>query len=150
MTQSTNPPPPLTAPPPFSSYVNKVSSSSQLGPRKVVPPLTYCQSTNMPPPPVLTHHNLPYRILTAPPSKRRKIRVIEGNAKCRHLKKLTCKGTLRQMLSEFIDWKEQFSHVGIFNPALVCCSSPLLSGSTPPLPCVNNYRSIFFDDDILL
>ncbi len=26
---------------------------------------------------------------------RRKIRLIEGNAKCRHLKKLTCKGTLR-------------------------------------------------------
>ncbi len=24
---------------------------------------------------------------------RRKIRLIEGNAKCRHLKKLTCKGT---------------------------------------------------------
>ncbi len=30
-------------------------------------------------------------------------------------KKLTCKGTLRQMLSEFI---ETFSHVGIFDPAL--------------------------------
>ncbi len=28
---------------------------------------------------------------------RRKIRLIEGNAKCRHLKKLTCKGTLRQV-----------------------------------------------------
>ncbi len=27
---------------------------------------------------------------------RRKIRHIEGNAKCRHLKKLTCKGTLGQ------------------------------------------------------
>ncbi len=25
---------------------------------------------------------------------RRKIRLIEGNAKCRHLKKFTCKGTL--------------------------------------------------------
>jgi hypothetical protein len=29
--------------------------------------------------------------------ERRKIRLIEGNAKCRHLKKLTCKGTLRQV-----------------------------------------------------
>ncbi len=29
---------------------------------------------------------------------RRKIRLIEGNAKCRHLKKLTCKGTLRQLI----------------------------------------------------
>ncbi len=28
---------------------------------------------------------------------RRKIRLIEGNAKCRHLKKFTCKGTLRQV-----------------------------------------------------
>ncbi len=28
---------------------------------------------------------------------RRKIRLIEGNAKCRHLKKLSCKGTLRQV-----------------------------------------------------
>jgi hypothetical protein len=29
--------------------------------------------------------------------KRRKIRFIEGNAKCRHLKKLTCKRALRQV-----------------------------------------------------
>jgi hypothetical protein len=29
--------------------------------------------------------------------ERRKIRLIEGNAKCRHLKQLTCKVTLRQM-----------------------------------------------------
>ncbi len=28
---------------------------------------------------------------------RRKIRLIEGNAKCRYLKKFTCKGTLRQV-----------------------------------------------------
>jgi hypothetical protein len=28
---------------------------------------------------------------------RRKIRFIEGNAKCRHLKKLTCEGTLRKV-----------------------------------------------------
>jgi hypothetical protein len=28
---------------------------------------------------------------------RRKKRLIEGNAKCSHLKKLTCKGTLRQV-----------------------------------------------------
>ncbi len=28
---------------------------------------------------------------------RRKIRPIESNAKCRYLKKLTCKGTLRQV-----------------------------------------------------
>ncbi len=29
---------------------------------------------------------------------RRKIRLIDGNAKCRHLKVLTCKGALRQVL----------------------------------------------------
>ena len=29
--------------------------------------------------------------------ERRKIRLIEGNAKCRHLKKVTSKGTLRQV-----------------------------------------------------
>jgi hypothetical protein len=28
--------------------------------------------------------------------RRRNIRLIEGNAKCRQLKKITCKGTLRQ------------------------------------------------------
>jgi hypothetical protein len=28
---------------------------------------------------------------------RRKVRLIEGNAKCRYLKKLNCKGTLRQV-----------------------------------------------------
>jgi hypothetical protein len=30
-------------------------------------------------------------------TNRRKIKLIEGNAKCRHLKQLTCKGTLRQV-----------------------------------------------------
>jgi hypothetical protein len=30
---------------------------------------------------------------------RRKIKFIEGNAKCRHLTKLTCKGTLRQVFN---------------------------------------------------
>ena len=29
--------------------------------------------------------------------RRRKTRLIEGNAKCRHLNKLNCKGTLRQV-----------------------------------------------------
>jgi hypothetical protein len=38
-------------------------------------------------------------------SSRRKIRLIDVNAKCRHLKKFTRKGTFRQVLSEFIDWR---------------------------------------------
>jgi hypothetical protein len=29
--------------------------------------------------------------------ERRQVRVIKGNAKCRHLKKFTCKGTLRKV-----------------------------------------------------
>ncbi len=32
-----------------------------------------------------------------PGRQRRKVRLIEGNAKCRHLKKMTCRGTLRQV-----------------------------------------------------
>jgi hypothetical protein len=58
-------------------------------------------------------------------------------------KKLTCKGTLRHVLSEFIDWRHSPS-CWYFRPSFVnCCSSSsnLLSGSTlpPPLPCVNKY-----------
>ncbi len=53
---------------------------------------------------------------------RRKIRLIEGNAKCRCLKKLTCKGTLRQVFirvyrPEIANFLRTFSHVDIFNPA---------------------------------
>ncbi len=54
---------------------------------------------------------------------RRKIRLIEVNAKCCHLKKLTCKGTFRHLFirvyrREIADFLRRFSHVGIFNPAL--------------------------------
>jgi hypothetical protein len=55
---------------------------------------------------------------------RRKIRLKEGNAKCRQLKKLTCKGTLRQVFIRVY----RFSHVGIFDPALesvLSCVAPL-------------------------
>jgi hypothetical protein len=37
--------------------------------------------------------------ITSPTHRCRKIRLVEGDAKCRHLKKFTCQGTLRQ---EFI------------------------------------------------
>jgi hypothetical protein len=70
----------------------------------------------------------------------RKIRLIEGNAKCRHLKELTCKGTLRQVFIrvyrlQIANFLFKFSYVGIL-PALGSVRpSPLLSGSTlPPLP----------------
>ncbi len=84
---------------------------------------------------------------------RRKIRIIEGNAKCRRLKKLTYIGTLRQVLIS-VYWLEianvlsAFSHVGIFDPALWMWSvlspvAPLPSlwfFSPPvPFPCVNKY-----------
>jgi hypothetical protein len=60
---------------------------------------------------------------------RRKIRLIEGNAKCRHIKNLPVKGLCVRCLSEFIDSQSCF----YFRPSLVnCCPSKLLSGSTPP------------------
>ncbi len=42
--------------------------------------------------------------------------MVGTKAKCRHLKKLTCRRTLRQV---FIDWRYcTDTHVGIFDPAL--------------------------------
>jgi hypothetical protein len=74
---------------------------------------------------------------------RRTMTLIEVNAECRHLKKLTCKGTLRQMLSEFIDRSSQclayiqscwyFQHSFVIC-TLPCCLSPHFSGSTLPPP----------------
>jgi hypothetical protein len=45
----------------------------------------------------------------------RKILLIEAKANCRHLKKLTCKVTSRQV---FIRVCTLEIHVGVFNPAL--------------------------------
>jgi hypothetical protein len=56
-------------------------------------------------------------------------------------KKLICTGTLRQVLPEFIDWRNSQS-CWYFRPSFVnWCPSPLLFGLTlpPPLPCVNKY-----------
>ncbi len=64
--------------------------------------------------------------------------LINSNAKCRHLKKITCKGTLWQVFIRFY-WQEIVMFV--FLPSFVsCCSSNLLSGST--LPFVNKYTRI--------
>jgi hypothetical protein len=62
---------------------------------------------------------------------------MDTKAKCRHLKKLTCKGTLQQGLSEFIDWRNSQS-CWYFQPSFVNnCPSNLLSDSPPSsLPCV--------------
>ena len=45
------------------------------------------------------------------------INFIDARAKCRHIKKFTCKGTLRQV---FIDWSngDTVNHVGIIDPVL--------------------------------
>jgi hypothetical protein len=73
------------------------------------------------------------------PCSRRKIRHIEVITKCRHLKLLTCKGTLRQVFIRVID-KRNSQSCWHFRPCLVnYCFSNLLSGSTLPpfpLPCV--------------
>jgi hypothetical protein len=78
----------------------------------------------------------------------RKIRLIEGNAKCRHLKKLTRERTLRQVIVrvyrlEIANFLCTFSHVGIFIPALDLYSPVLplshslwFNSPLSPLPCV--------------
>jgi hypothetical protein len=73
----------------------------------------------------------------------------EVNAKCRHLKKFICKGTLRQV---YIRDNRQFSCIHsvmlVFSTQLCdlyfpLLPSPILSGSTlpPPHPCVNKYTA---------
>jgi len=63
------------------------------------------------------------------------INYIETKAKGCHLKKFTCKGTLRQCLSKFIGWSYISIICWYFWPSFVnCWPSNLLSGSTlPPL-----------------
>jgi hypothetical protein len=56
----------------------------------------------------------------------------DTKAKCRHLKNLPVKGLCGKRLSEFIDWR-YIPSCWFFLPSIVnCCSSNLLSGSTPP------------------
>ncbi len=60
------------------------------------------------------------------------INYIDTRAKCRHLKKLTCKGTLRQGFIRVYRLGIQ-SVLLVFRPSFVnCCTSNLLSGSTLP------------------
>ncbi len=51
------------------------------------------------------------------------INYIDTKAKHRHLKILICKGTLRHILSEFIDWR-YIIHVGIFDSGLTLLPLP--------------------------
>ncbi len=51
------------------------------------------------------------QVITMMRSKeRRKIRFIEGKAKCLHLKKCTCKGTLRQVSEQFTKLGRKYQH----------------------------------------
>ncbi len=76
----------------------------------------------------------------------RMIRLMEGNAKCRHLKKLACKGTLQLVFIgvyrlEIANFLSSLSF-GIFT--LLWCPSHRFSGSTPPpppIPYVNKYTA---------
>ncbi len=78
----------------------------------------------------------------------RYIRLIEGNAKCRHLKKLSCKGTLRlvfiRVCSQFLAYIQSCCY---FKPSFVICTltcrlSPSLWFNFPPspFPRVNKYK----------
>jgi hypothetical protein len=65
---------------------------------------------------------------------RRKIRLIEGKAKCRHLKKRPAKGLCGRCLIR-VYRLEMDSVMLVFSTQLVnCCPSNLLSGSSIPLP----------------
>ncbi len=58
----------------------------------------------------------------------------DNKTKCRHLKKLTCRGSLRQCLLEFIVWRYGQSW-RYFRPSFLnYCPSNLFCGSPPPSP----------------
>ncbi len=68
------------------------------------------------------------------------INYIDTKAKCLPSKKnWPVKGLSGRFLSEFIDWR--YSQSWYFRLSFVNCSTPLLSGSTPPppLPCAKKY-----------
>ncbi len=83
---------------------------------------------------------------------RRKIRLIEGNAKCRHLKKLTSTaGVIRVCRLEIANFLCTFSHVGIFNPALgsvLSCIAPLPFSLVPLFSSYIGSQSVSFSEFI--
>jgi hypothetical protein len=61
------------------------------------------------------------------------ISYVDAKAKCRHLKILNCKETLRQGFIRV--YRLEIQSCWYFQPSVVnCCTSNLLSGSTLPLP----------------
>jgi hypothetical protein len=78
-------------------------------------------------------------------SQSRKVRLIEGTKKCRHLKKITSKGTLLQVFIRLDNFWRTFSHL-VFSTQLcemyssVLPLSPSLWFNSPPSsPCVNKH-----------
>jgi len=69
--------------------------------------------------------------LVSPP--RRKIRLIEGNAKCHQLKTLTCKGTLRQVYIRVYRLEIKSVMLVFFRP-LLWTVAPVPSLWSPPHP----------------
>jgi hypothetical protein len=74
------------------------------------------------------------------------ITLIEVNAKCHHLKKFTCKGTLLQVFIRVYKLEIARSVILVFSTQLCDLYSPLVPlspslkfNSLPPLPCVNKY-----------
>jgi hypothetical protein len=63
------------------------------------------------------------------------INYIDTKAKCRHLKKFTCQGTLRQVFVRVYIDKRYSQSCWYFRPSFLnCCPSNLLSGSSLPPP----------------
>ncbi len=74
------------------------------------------------------------------------ITLIEVKAKCHHLKKITCKWTLRQVFIRVYKLEITRSVMLVFSTQLCDLYSPLVPlspslkfNSLPPLPCVNKY-----------
>ncbi len=70
------------------------------------------------------------------------INYIDTKSECPYLKILTCKGTVRQVLPEIVDWRYSQSW-WYFRSSFMNCS-PLtflciISTPSHPLPCVNKY-----------
>jgi len=73
------------------------------------------------------------------------INYIETKAKGCHLKKFTCKGTLRQVFIKVYRLELHFNHMLVFLTQLcelLTLQSSLWFNSSPPhpLPCVNKYK----------
>jgi hypothetical protein len=86
----------------FKSYAEEFDDGSYLvvsrgGDQAPQAPVMAGNETAWKTPTIMRTATARYRLALTHAATRRKIRLIESNAKCRHLKKLTCKGTLLQV-----------------------------------------------------